>query len=241
MSSSIKEKAGKKERDDVLLILDENGKVLHQQTGSWLLRQIGHRPINLRIKHPIGEEKADYDLTHFNSIYEIPENAGAAHASYLKPGNIIVNSSGVGIFILSPDLKRVLYHVKIKDNEDVLLHDVQVTLEGEFIYFNNVIADPESPNRYSAIDKYNPITKKRTFRFTAEPKGMFYATTSGGVQEFGDFIFFSHIVTGGYLYSKTKKTIVLTVPPSFSSPLRPVPVQQIKILDVRKFLENHGK
>ncbi len=240
LSSTYKLKAGKTERDDVILILDENGKVLHEQSGTWLLGQTGLKPLYWPIlENNPGASKADIDVTHFNSIYEIPENTGAAQASYLAPGNIIINSSALGIFILAPDLKKLLYHTKAGI---WLIHDVQVTPDGEFIFFNNIVTgDKSAPNPYSSIDKYNPVTRMTTFRWTSEPKEVFYATTCGGVQELGDYIFFSHIVTGGYLYSKSRKMIVKTVPPGNSTPLKPKPVQQIKLLDVRKFLQNHGK
>lgn len=237
LSSEVKKIDGLRVRDDLILILDQDGKVLHEQTGLWLVEKIGRQPLMWSLeKTDPSILIADSEATHFNSIYEIPENAGAQKASYLKPGNIIINSIKLGTFILSPDLKKLLFHTDFIESWKNMTHDVQVAKDGTLLYFNNMVRHYGKDNPHSSIDKYDTVKKEMTFRFTSDPKEMFYATFCGGVQEIGDNIFFSHLTNGGFLYSPSQKKMLRSVPPGNRTPLKPVPRQQIKMVDVREFM-----
>ncbi len=113
--------------------------------------------------------KADIETSHFNSIYEIPENKGGKKSRFLKAGNLIVNSTGIGIFILSPDLSEVLYEKSYSHSLRNEIHDVQVTPDGLFLIFNNTVNDPLTSYKYSAIQKFDPVSEKLIFDYPNGP------------------------------------------------------------------------
>lgn len=229
LSSEIISEEGKKYRGDVFLVISPEGKILHRKTARSILEE---KNVPRLKGWPRNEEvqilNADEEISHFNSIYEIPENSQSGN-SWLKPGNIIVNGNGQGIFILSADLSAVLYYLDYPPSRWNNLHDVQVTEKGEFLIFNNMVFD--SGSVYSAVEKFDPLKKKLTWRFTAEPKEMFYSATCGGVQELGDLIFFSHVTVGGYVYSRTQKKIIRFFAGTNGNPRGGSPVQQLKFPD----------
>ncbi len=239
LKSEIVVRAGKKVRDDVFVNLDLDGKVIHQSSAMKILKQAGVSPTEYAEAEVLTRLQANYETSHFNSIYEIPENKYSKKYEWMRAGNIITNSYSLGIFILTPDLQKVLFHKELPFSNDHEFHDVQVTAKGEFLLFNNyrkVRGERDIP--HSAIQKYDPVTDLLTFEFKPINKELFYSPACGGVQEFPEFIFFSHITNGGYFYSKTKKQVILGLPGFAGDSRALVATQQIKIVDVREFLRN---
>ncbi len=239
LKSEIRVSSGKRIRDDFIEVFDLNGNLVHRVSAMDILKQAEVTPLHDQKAEILKRFSADYETSHFNSIYEIPDNTYADKIPWMKTGNIIVNSYSLGIFILSPDLQKVLYHKELPFSNDHEFHDVQVTQKGEFLLFNNYRQMPgERDIPHSAIQKYDPVTDKVTFEFTSVNKEHFYSPACGGVQEFPEFIFFSHITKGGFFYSKEKKEIILAIPGFAGDSESVAPTQQIKIVDVREFLKN---
>ncbi|MES2526076.1 MAG: arylsulfotransferase family protein [Bdellovibrionota bacterium] len=239
LKSEITVKAGKRVRDDVFVNLDLDGKVIHQSSALKILKQAGVTPTEYAEAEILTRLHANYETSHFNSIYEIPENKYSKKYEWMKAGNIITNSYSLGIFILSPNLQKVIYHKELPFSNDHEFHDVQVTEKGEFLLFNNYRkAQGERDIPHSAIQKYDPVTDLLTFEFMPLNKELFYSPACGGIQEFPEFIFFSHITNGGYFYSKKEKKIILGLPGFAGDSRALVHTQQIKIVDVREFLRN---
>lgn len=238
LSSDIVKREGRKERDDAFLILSIDGKILHRQNSFEHLQSLNQGSLGWKNQKQIAIAGGEIETTHFNSIYEIPANNSPL--PYLKAGNVIVNSSALGVYILSPDLKKVVHFEKFQFSLSHQVHDVQVTASGEILLFNNIANKPDEVT-YSAIQKYDPLTKKITLSVTANPLGIFYSPACGGAQEIGDYLYFSHIVTGGYLYSKTKKAMIATSPGTNGDILMMEPVQQLKLINAENFLKNSGE
>ncbi len=155
----------------------------------------------------------------------------------MKAGNIIVNALQSGVFIFSPDLKKLLHRRVFETSVDHWVHEVQVNHLGEYVFFNNRVLNPEQ-SLFSAVQKFDERKGKVTFDFRASPPELFYSNESGGVQEFEDSYFFYHRFTGVYLYSKVKKRITFSLPGHNGNPGDNSPVQQVKIVDVSEFLKN---
>ncbi|MFL5783859.1 MAG: hypothetical protein ACJ76H_04555 [Bacteriovoracaceae bacterium] len=223
------------ERDDVLMILDLNGKILRRVNSTTIVRSVGGEPLNWYKPVELAVVKATIETTHFNSFYEIPENAYSATVPWMKAGNLIVNSIKLGIFVLSPDLSHVLSHHLIPHENQ--LHDVQVTPDGNFLIFNNW-AQSTDGNRFSAIQKYDPVTKKITTLFEASPKETFYSPACGGVQELGDLIFFNHITGGGFIWSVPEQKLIKSFQGYNGKRQALTPMQQLKLVDVGEFFKN---
>lgn len=235
LGSEVITENGKKLRDDILFVVDaETGAILHRKRAAELRQETKLSPFSWPPPEAQTEPPADIEVSHFNSIYEIPDNT--SKAPYLKAKNVIANSSGHGYFVLSPDLSKVLHHEILSFSRYHRVHDVQVNREGKILLFNNT-ANITEDVPHSAVQEYDPVTKRITYEFTASPKPLFYSPACGGVQIVDtDKLFISHIVTGGYLISKKTKTILRSTLPT-ADPIRMVQSQQIKMIDARMFLK----
>ncbi len=237
LSSEIRNEKNKKIRDDVLLILDINGKTIQKKRVTDFFSELGLNSLGWSESPNIKFLKADFETSHLNSFYEIPENTYSDSVPWMKKGNFIINGYFHGIFILSPDLKIGLHHMDYPHSVKNGLHDVQVTPDGSLLLFNNWAADRDF--RYSAVDKYDPIKKKLVWRFTSSPLEMFYSPACGGVQEVGELIFFSHLTAGGYLWSPKENRMIKFIPGTKIDPRGVEPTQQLKMVDVTEFLKNN--
>jgi hypothetical protein len=214
-------------RVDQLVVLSRDGKVLLRQSAADWMKQVNQ------------EGYTKHEMTHFNSFYEIPEIKGKA-PDYIKQGNYIANSSTVGTFILSADLKKVLHFRKIHTSHKHQIHDVQILTNGRMIYFNNSHTPTSNNVYFSTIEEMDLLTNRIEFEFRANPEAAFFSRYCGGVQKIDeDIILFSHMLTGTYVYSRKMKTIVnylyqthVLDSPSFS------PSQQVKAVDVRAFMSH---
>ncbi|MFL5784914.1 MAG: hypothetical protein ACJ76H_09915, partial [Bacteriovoracaceae bacterium] len=131
LSSEIVLRKKVRERDDVLLVIDLNGKILNRMNAREYVLREGLELLNWEKPPELRVVNAEIETTHFNSFYEIADNAYASSVPYMKPGNYIINSVDLGIFILSNDLQNVLAHHLNFDHHH--LHDVQVSPDGNFL------------------------------------------------------------------------------------------------------------
>lgn len=219
-------------REDLLLVVDqETGNVTGRVLGSELLSQARVRAVPMKVPNT----KDEHEVSHFNSVYEIPANPFEKSLPWMRRGNLIVNSLHVGTFFLSPDLK-VVHHLSFeKFSTHHQVHDVQVTPQGELIYFNN-FTEPVKHLPYSTIQKYNPRTKKITFEFRARPASMFFSAIAGGVQEIGDLLIFNQPTVGAYVYSKKKKDLVEFIPRMKANGSKFAVDQRVKFFDLKEFM-----
>lgn len=243
---SSDEKGG--QREDTFNVIDLEGKVLHTQKASELLSFANLKPLNWRMNPQLfNGVTLTKEISHFNSIYDIPPQSKKRSLSWLNEGNIVVNGSGAGIFILSPDLSRVLHHINYKGSTNNRLHDVQVKPNGNLIFFNNLVAvgkpmpfyisGPVPTMNYSAVQEINPENLNIVEEFTAKPKTMFYSWICGNIQELDDDLWlFTHFLTGTYIYSKSKKDFVASIPGTHADDQRFNPAQQVRAQDLTKFL-----
>lgn len=235
-------------REDVFYIFDLSGNVLFTQTAANLYKSTGMGPINWRMSAlTLDGVTLTKEFSHFNSFYDIPHLTGKNLPDWLKEGNIIVNTSLSGIFILTPDMSKVLHHIVLEGSTHHRVHDVQIKPNGNILLFNNLVAmGPPSiayligwkpTMHHSAIQEIDPLTKKVVQEFTATPKTMFYSWICGSVQELdNDTWLFTHLLTGTYIYSKSKKDFVASIPGTHADNQRFGPVQQVKSQDLSKFL-----
>ena len=208
------------------MVLDLDGKILFQATSEDLLRQV---PVKMY---------APNQQTHLNSFYEIPKlKTDRVLPSFLKEGNFILNSYRLGVFILSPDLKKVLHHFVFKSSIANQVHDVQVLETGNILFFNNMSVDSQKRNPFSAIQELDMVTNEIIFSFSGTPAGVFYSLFCGGVQELDqEHVLFSHVLTGTYIYSRKTKQIIMNMHETHFRDGLFIPAQQVKMMDLRSFL-----
>lgn len=224
--ASLYEPKGKELRYDRFLVLDLDGKILHEQNSLELLKLI-------KLKY----QYSDQEVSHFNSFYEIPEITNKKVPSFIKAGNYILNSYRLGVFVLSPDLSKVLFHKMLDQSEEHQIHDVQILTNGNLIYFNNVTKNKMNNNDYSSIQEINLNNFKVEFEYTAKPKQMFFSRHCGGVQVLDeDTLLFSHMLTGTYIYSKQSNSVITNIYQTHFVNKRFYPSQQVKAVNLKRFL-----
>lgn len=237
-------------REDSFIIFDLDGKVLSTQKASELYRMAGMKALNWRMQPlTLNGVTASKEFSHFNSFYDVPTLTNKNLPKWLKEGNIILNTQESGIFILSPDMKELLYHTVLKGSSFHRIHDVQVKANGNFLLFNNLVeAGLKKPyflvgydltNHHSAVQEIHPETHKIVQEFSANPKTIFYSWICGSIQELdSDTWLFTHFLTGTYIYSKSKKELVASIPGTHADNQRFGPAQQVKAQDLTKFLSH---
>ena len=217
-------------RQDMFRIISMDGKIIHEAHAVDYLKQINQK------NFVFSEE----EITHFNSFYEIPPmDSKLKLPNYIKAGNFILNAYKLGVFIVSPDLKTVLHHRSLSNSKFDQTHDVQILPNGKLIYFNNRAQDEGKSILFSSIDEIDLTQEKLNILFNSEPKQMFFSRHCGGVQYLdNDHILFSHMLAGTYIYSLKEKKILVNLYRTHLDQGRFYPVQQIKALDLEKFLSH---
>lgn len=231
---------GKNKRTDRILVISMEGKILHEQSSDALLK-MQKLPYFDWLNSPWlkQETNTEREISHFNSIYEIPKNANDLPGSPLREGNFIVNGLTHGIFVLSPDLKRIVFHKILNTSVEHFIHDVQVTKRGNIIYFNNITAEPTQKNLYSTIQEYDLLKQGVVFEFKASPEAMFFSRYCGAIQELDDdHILFSDKFNGTYIYSRNEKKMFSTIRGTHFQNRLPVYNQSTKAQDLSLFLKN---
>ncbi len=240
LSSGEKETFGDLYRIDTLSLVDlKTGATLKSIDSDDLLKQTNLPPVVFENAFPRLSFKTNKEASHFNSFYEIPKfKTTAKDPVWLKPGYFIANSTWLGIFVLNADLTKVVHHFEIKGAFTNSVHDVQITNRGTLLAFvNNNFNIERIP--HSAVLEYDPRINKELVRIEGSPKAFFYSKYCGGVQDIGnDNIFFSHHFAGAYIYNKKSKKITYSNYSIYKEGLRLLPTQQIKILDLSKFLDH---
>lgn len=237
LSSDVAVVKGNKIRVDKILVISVDGKVLHELNSDVLLGMTKQDSLNWdNMPWVIEDTKTKTEMSHFNSLYEIPKIKSSKHPAF-KEGNLILNGLSHGTYVMSPDLKKVLFHSRFNTSLDHRTHDAQVTENGNVIFFNNISSDSPRHNAFSSIQEFDPFKKEVVFEFTAQPKAMFYSLICGSVQEFGDdLILFSDRFNGTYIYSRKEKWMYATIRETHNRNNLSVSNQYTKAYDLSKFL-----
>ncbi|MBC7711775.1 MAG: hypothetical protein H7177_00450 [Rhizobacter sp.] len=182
LSSELKNYQGKKVRFDNLLRINAAGiTVAHfsfyehvRELNSYLDKNESQLAIYDWDKE--ASEYGDFEYSHANSFYEISENAKSEKYNELATGNLIVNSINYNrTLILDKDLKTILKVIRFPTQ---MSHDVQITKDGDFIFFNN-FTDQTPPKSRVEIWTYPELKLKWAYQRSSPD---FFSPTRGGVQ-----------------------------------------------------------
>ena len=155
---------GKNTRGDGFTILDLNGNTLY----NWNVFDHYHEldPILHFIREPVLHWEmmkkyfAPEEITHANSIYEIPDNSLSDKIGAFKKGNFIVSNLAQHLVILSSQLNDVLWISKKK----YMSHDVKVLENGNVLLFDNNYPSSEK----ARILEINPIDESVVWSYRGE-------------------------------------------------------------------------
>lgn len=241
LGSTEKEIQGRLFRVDQFYVIDiSNGKILHKVDSEELMKKSDVNPTTLGLGFPKNHFKAIEEYSHFNSFYEIPKlNVAKKIHSALQPGNLIVNSIGLGILIVDSKFEKILLKQKLDQSFLHHVHDVQVTERGTLIAFNNLNATKDLLV-FSSVVELDSLSFKTLREFKAEPASLFLSHHCGGVQDLGSgLVLFSHNYAGVFIYNFISKKMVYSNFKVFLDGERILPAQQIKIENLDSFLKNN--
>jgi hypothetical protein len=244
LGSTILVKEGVKYRADKFYVITVMGKILHEQTADVVFAQakipwIGwHAPRWAQDK----EASLKNEMSHFNSIYEIPPMKSDKSITLFSAGDIIINSLIAGGFVLSADLKTVKHMIKLNEfSHNHSVHDLQVLSNGHLLYFNNNSGNSDSENAYSTIDELDFAKKRLVFEFSSKPREMFHSRFAGGVTALDDDqLLFSGEMNGLYIYSRRHKKIISSSSAAHHILSTHRTIQDVKLLKYPAFLNSRG-
>ena len=243
LSSESVKHANKEQLQDKVLVISLDGKVLHEVKADYLIREAGLKSLDWVLPSWMrAGTNAVTELSHFNSIYEVPRVTTGRGNSFFREGDLVVNGLGQGIFIISPDLRTLRSHIQLSKKEIHFIHDVQISQRGHLLFFNNHTADSLYEDTYSTVQEIDYPSRKVVFEFMATPKEIFFSRTCGGVQELGpDILLISDNMTGTFFYSRSKNKILSSIRTTHELDRRRVGVQDVKAFDLTEFLSNRKK
>lgn len=147
---------------------------------AWKTAAPGHRPDFLELSRFKG---ASWELTHANSFYEIEAHDAEPVRKEFRRGNYIVNDISLMMaFVLSSDLKRILWQKSLRKELWNMVHDVQVLPTGRLLLYDN--GTPERP--ISQLVEIDLGTLSDVWTYRRAPPKTFYSPRWGGVQRLVD-------------------------------------------------------
>jgi hypothetical protein len=176
------------------------------------------------------------EVSHANSIYEVPE-LEKNYRGPLKKGDIVVNSLGLGILVLSSDLQTKKMHFHHGGSFQHTVHDVQPLPSGKLLLFNN---RGSFSSLHSRVDRLDPVTLKSEVLFKADPPEAFYSMRGGGVQLYReDYLVISPFHTGTLIYDLRTKKVVASYSQTYADNQRVWTIQQARLENITAFLSHY--
>ena len=232
----------KKYRIDAFTVYEAaTGKVIFRTDSEQLITKARVDPFIMRGTFPKREFSTHHEYSHFNSFYEIPEfPKDLAIDPIIKKSKYIINSIGIGFFLIDEKLREVLFHKKIPDAYAHMVHDVQITQRGTILAFvNKNMSKKFEP--FSSVVEFEFPSFKKIIEIKSDLPSLFYSRFCGGVQDLGSsLIGFSHHFAGVYVYDVKMKKIVYYNDSVHKDGNRLVPSQQVKFENLDAFLKNHS-
>ena len=240
---------GKVRMDTVEAIDLESGKKVAELELFDFLRQLAVDP-SLSLHRGFFQKSLfayDYDLTHANSIFELPENKLSKTNSAFKKGNWLINIGMLRHFIIvDKDMKKLLWKKSwYHDYFDV--HDVQLNENGELLAYINGVDSPMG--KQTVVHHIDPLVEYPqaiTKNFIPLVGGKsFFQHFVGGVQEMpsGDILLSVVTPDKGFELAlfNDKREIKMKFVPLFNLKGQiGVPFQEGRIRDIGQFLKNRS-
>lgn len=224
-------------REDLFQVISLAGIILAQAPASAILPK---KTQNLYYPFPstgldIFPEKPLLETTHFNSFFEVPPQNHPS--SSLRSGDFVINSMELGIFIVSPDFRKIQHHFLNSSSVRHSVHDVQPTSYGTLLLFNNEVKG--ALWKRSELQEIDGLSGKVLWGYSGLDHVTFYTAAGGGVQRLDErYILYSLFLDGAYVLDVKSGRIVRGISGTHSRPGFPiVPAQNIRAVNVRSFLK----
>jgi hypothetical protein len=181
LESGVKD--GKNIDFNVVTAFDLEGHVLGRFSFAEHLAEIEAFLPELRKKALRDRWPGMHNLSHVNSVYEIPENPRAKSDPAFRRGNFVINSLNLDLtLIVDSALKKVLWVRPLERFGTVQTHDVQVLPNGHLLFYRNEGHAGNSAGCCSGLVEYDLEHEAPAWSWQDDPPGRFYASAFGGVQ-----------------------------------------------------------
>lgn len=241
----VGDKRSGKARGDLLLILNQDGKLKRSfslfEARKQFLPKAWRDAVARRFPMIWNVERfqeVKWEVTHVNTFYEIPKNAlaeGPNSISAFRAGGYIVNDISLMLtFVVDRDLKKILWQKALRSEGWHMTHDTQVLSNGRILFYDN--GTPERP--YSQLVEHDLVSGSDTWTYPKKFDKSFYAKRWGGLQilDSGN-VLFTDITTQPRIVEIDRKGRELW---SWSPPANTY-LQQVRIEDLAEFLaKNRG-
>jgi hypothetical protein len=158
---------------------------------------------NLAIE-PAPVTSALFQYTQYNSVQVLPANSLEEFIPAFKRGNILVNDFRFPmIFILDRESKKIVWSLKLSEQEWAGAHTVRVLANGHLLYFYNKNESPEKVH-YSSVVEYDPLSQKKIWQYSANPLSLLNMSDNGGAYKLPNGnVLVTHNTSGGSAFEIT--------------------------------------
>jgi hypothetical protein len=213
-------------RSDVLVKMSIDGKTIARVPAEKLMAQVGLKEgVPTPFTLPSGQ--VIHEATHFNGIIEISQTP-EQRPPYLQKKNVMANAAGLGFFILTPDLSKVLHYQRFLTSNNHSVHDLQLTHRGDYLFFNNDVSrNGAKRSGFEIISSRNG----KTLLLRYAPSDYFYSPFMGSVQMLDDELFLmGHAYNGAYLVNPVKGKILKTFPGTYGDGKVFLPTFEVRLI-----------
>ena len=164
-------------RSDCVSVMDLAGNILKQWCLSEHIDDMRKRGIGYKVHNEVpffGKRatnfKPAYEISHFNSFYEIKKNSRSDKDNIFRAGNYIINDWGSEniMFVLDSQMKNILWHKSFSPFaagsvfQRLRVHDVQITSEGNILAYANAGQIGSSDRRACSPRYLNKLIRPRS-------------------------------------------------------------------------------
>jgi outer membrane protein assembly factor BamB len=173
------------------------------------------------------------EVSHVNSLQEIPENASAIPA--FRKGNLLFHDSmSRSVYVADAALRKILWKFSLAPLGYELVHDLQVLPNGNLLIFVNFT---EKEPKRSRVVEFDPSNGKEIW--TAGPEDLF-SELQGSVQVLDDGTYLvSHRKGESSAVSRMKRDGSLSLITSVSA-IFTKPVQAVRKVNLQSFLDHNS-
>ncbi len=176
------------------------------------LIKLGFPITKLKIERVLSKDRAAvrFEISHANSIYEIPSNSISNKISAFQSGNYLVNLFVPlnALLVLDRDMKKILWSKSLKgvvlEGKEVHLitHDDHVLPDGKILMYANrfykrlpgtgdqVVFENQESEWQSSLVTYDPLTERASFVFDPNRYKAFKSDFQGSVNRLPNNNFF---------------------------------------------------
>lgn len=162
------------------------------------------------------ENDIGLEMSHLNSVQELPPNPVAKIIPAFREGNVLVNCYRTYmVFIIDRETGKIIWHHQFTKDFRAHspmgpVHSVRLQPDGLIYFFRNHYARRSQEAKFSAIEALNPVTGEIAFSYRTDPKEKFNSRFWGSLQVLDDgrFVVTSSRQSVAFILAKDGKRVL---------------------------------